>query len=183
MLARIEGIEGVLDAWTDKAGAKIVVSFKEEVSSSKVVALISSELAPRTVTEIAGSEASEAIRACNSGAPGWFRAKETIALSQEEAGILAGRVARKAAEDAGLEPDQRDAFEKLTSEALVRVFKEQHHRDSFNAGALNARIKAELAKVVDGLDLAPEPRRRLVEALEAEWSRSRSRATTEGTGR
>ncbi len=82
MLARIEKLDGVLDAWTDKSGTKIVVSLAAKTATAEAIAVVSSALAPSYgVKEIAGAEAAAAIRACQSGAPGWFRAKETIALS------------------------------------------------------------------------------------------------------
>lgn len=182
MLARIEKLDGVRAAWTDREGATIVVAFAAERSPADAVALVSAALAPRVVTELSGSEAAAAGAACRAGAPGWYRAPETIVLSQEEARVIAGRVARAAAERAGLAAAERDAFEAGGRAALLQVFAVQHRRAAFDARALNAEIKAALAQVAEGLALAPERRQRLRAELEAGWAGGSTPQSKTGSG-
>lgn len=184
MLARIEKLDGVLDAWTDRAGARIVVSFTAEASVDQTVAVVSSALAPRYgVAAVTGPEAADAVRACQSGAPGWYRATEVGKLSREEARVIAARCARTAAEAAGLEAERSETFERLVREGLTRAFQEAEGRDDPDLRALNERCRREVEGAVAALDLPPAQAARLREALEAAWRRSSTPRGTGGAGK
>lgn len=173
MLARIEKLDGVLDAWTNRSGARIVVSFRAETALDQTVAVVSSALAPRyRVVEVTGAEAVEAVRECQAGSPGWFRAAEVGALSREEARVLALRCARTAGEAAGLDAQRLDAFERLVREGLTRAFEDAEGRDDPDLRALNERCRREIEAAVAALDVPPAQAARLREALEAAWRQS-----------
>jgi hypothetical protein len=184
VLARIEKLEGVLDAWTDRSGTRIVVSIRAQTAIDQTVAAVSSALAPRyRAEEVSGREAEDAVRACHAGSPDWFRASEVGALSREEARVLALRWARTAAESAGLDAGRLDTFERLVREALTRAFPESEGRDEPDLGAFRERSRRELEGVVRALDLPRDQAARLREALEAEWRRATAPRRADGDKR
>ncbi len=165
MLARLEKIEGVLDAWTDKSGSRIVIAHTPAADPGDLIAIVSSELAPRSRAKlIVGKEADDAFAAAQRG-DGWYRSKETRALSREEAETLASRGAKKAAKRAELDAAETERLEKLVREALDSVFSSEEKKDRFDGQRLEGRIREVLRASVAKMDLPEERARKLIEAL------------------
>jgi hypothetical protein len=167
-MARIERLPGVLAAWTDRMGGTVVVATLGG-DTSDAERIVRRELAGRsTVTRLDAAAASSAIRECTRGERGWYRAREVIALSREEARVLAARGAARAAEAAGLDARETARLETLVRETCERVFEESARRERFDGRALDRELVARVSEFVSGLDLPPEKRARLREILARE---------------
>jgi hypothetical protein len=168
VLARLEKIDGVLDAWTDKTGSRIVIAHVASADVGDLIALVSSELAPRSRARLVeGKDAEEAIRGAQKG-DGWYRSKETRALSREEAGILASRAAKRAAKRADLDADETARLEGLVKEALDGVFSSEEKKARFDGNRLEERIKKVLEWAADEMKLPGDRTEKLKAALTEE---------------
>jgi len=165
VLARLEKIEGVLDAWTDKSGSRIVIAHAPGADPGDLIAIVSSELAPRSRAKlIEGKEADDAFRQAQRG-EGWYRSKETRALSREEAETLAARAAKKAAKRADLDAAETERLEKLVRDALDGVFSSEEKKARFDGNRLEERIRKVLERAAGEMKLAPDRAEKLRAAL------------------
>jgi len=163
-MARIEREPGVLAAWTDRHGGVLVVATRGDRGAA--LALVRQELAGRSnVVPLASDAAAAAIGACLASKPGWYRARETLELSKEEARVLAARGAKRAAEIAGLEAAETARLEASVREACERVFAEHFAHERFDGHGLDRKLVHEVGIAVDALDLPAAKREALRQAL------------------
>jgi hypothetical protein len=124
--------------------------------------LLRRELEGRSKIEpLAKDRAAKVVASVLARESGWFRARETLELSREEARVLAARGAKRAAELAKLDADETRRFEALVREACERVFEEHARLRSFDGVKLDRRLERDVRRSLDELDV-PEAKRAIL---------------------
>jgi hypothetical protein len=94
ILLELERHPQVAEAWLKRSGTVIAVVWKENVASRARGKIVASSFEQKKVREIKSSAREQALQTFLSG-HGWYRGAAVDRLSEEEAGIMAGRLVRR----------------------------------------------------------------------------------------
>jgi hypothetical protein len=108
LLLELERSTNVSEAWLNRAGTVIAVIWKNGAREKRVHTL-GLALENRTVAELKGEAREKMLKAFSSG-NGWYRGADVDRLSEEEAGIIAGRLVRRIGEQIALSADKSKAL-------------------------------------------------------------------------
>src|SRR5439155_14790402 len=109
---------GVLEAWLNRAGTRIAVVWKPE-SDAETRRKVVAELKEDHATELEGKSREEAVRDFLSG-KGWYHGADVDRLSEEEADIIAARLARWVQAKSALSKEKAEGLQHAFSETLRR---------------------------------------------------------------
>ncbi len=96
VLVDLEANKSVAEAWLNRAGTRMAIVWKRNCKPTERIATLK-DLTRKddfAATELTGTERNEALRDFYSR-KGWLRGRDVDHLSQEEAGIVAGRLVKK----------------------------------------------------------------------------------------
>jgi len=118
LLLQLEHSTNVNEAWLNRAGTIIAVVWKEDASKKRAKTLASA-LGERKALEVKGEARQKTLREFLSG-NGWFRGADVDRLSEEEAGIIAGRLVRRINKQIPLSAEKSKALEAGISTVIKR---------------------------------------------------------------
>jgi len=119
ILLELERHPQVAEAWLKRSGTLIAVVWKENVASRARGKIVASVLEQKKVREIKGSAREQALQQFLSGS-GWYHGADVDRLSEEEAGITAGRLVRRMQKLISLAEPKASALQHAFSEVLAR---------------------------------------------------------------
>ena len=119
ILLELERHPQVAEAWLKRSGTVLAVVWKENVASRARGKIVASSLEQKKVREIKGSAREQALQQFLSGS-GWYRGAAVDRLSEEEAGITAGRLVRKMQKLISLTDAKAGTLQHAFSEVLAR---------------------------------------------------------------
>ncbi len=98
VLRALEKKSTIEEAWLDHAGTTLAIVWKQETNADSRSAVIRSVADDRGISllELRGEQRDKGLKSFTSG-KGWYRGDEVDRLSEEEAGVIADRLIRRAA--------------------------------------------------------------------------------------
>jgi hypothetical protein len=121
LLLELEHSEVVSEAWLNRAGTTMAIVWSERSKSRQRSKTVKTILKQREidVKELAGDARQSALKDFQSGS-GWYRGADVDRLSEEEAGIMAGRLIRKIRSMVTLTEQNSKAMQEQFTKVLTR---------------------------------------------------------------
>jgi copper chaperone CopZ len=120
ILLDLEKQAGVAEAWLNRAGTIIAVVWKSD-SDSETRRKIVADLKEDHGIEIDGKPRDDAVKDFLSG-KGWYRGADVDRLSEEEAGIIAGRLVRRVQAKTTLAKENAEELQRALTNAYRKRF-------------------------------------------------------------
>lgn len=118
LLLELERSANVSEAWLNRAGTNIAVVWKESARKARAKTL-ASVLADRKPNEVKGKARERMLAEFLSG-KGWYRGADVDRLSEEEAGVIAGRLVRRIEKLVPLSAEKSKALETGITDVMKR---------------------------------------------------------------
>ena len=163
MLAQLDDLEGVAESRVDWTGVRFLLSLDTDAPPLRV-AEAAAEILGEGARILDESETRAAVDAYRKGET-WMRAGETLRLSEFEAGVLARRYGGEAAQELGLEADDRQRLIELFEGEFKRAFERTHSGRGIEG--VPDEIEAAAERILDASAgfLSPEQRAALADYL------------------
>jgi copper chaperone CopZ len=120
ILLDLERQPGVREAWLNRAGTTIAVVWKPE-SDAEMRRNVTAELKEDHATEMEGESRDETLKDFSSR-EGWYRGADVDRLSEEEAGIIAGRMVRRVQAKTTLAKENAEGLQRALTDAYRKRF-------------------------------------------------------------
>lgn len=163
MLARLDEIPGVAESRVDWTGRRFLLTLQAGVAES-VVENAALDALGEGAQVLSENEEQAALDAYRQG-EAWMRQGETTRLSRYEAGVLAERYGKEAAEEMGLGEDGTSKLVALFEAEFVRAFDRVH--EGTRSASLQSEFQSAAQRILDssGDSLTPEQQAQLEEYL------------------
>jgi hypothetical protein len=110
LLLELERSTNVSEAWLNRSGTVIGVVWKQNMRAAPRTRILESSLHGQQFVEIKGNPREKLLAEFDCG-NGWFRGAQVDRLSEEEAGVIAGRLVRRIGKQITLSGEKSKALE------------------------------------------------------------------------
>lgn len=119
ILLELEKNPAIAEAWLSRAGTTIAIVWKENIPAKERQKMIHVVLDQQNAREINGKPRNKALKSFQTGS-GWYQGAAVDRLSEEEAGIIAGRLVAKIGSLVSLPAGTATTLEKEFTTILAR---------------------------------------------------------------